>query len=57
MTALAIVPVLILPLMFVLQELEHWALNVPKRSHSENGRRHDCGAPRAVSARHQRDAA
>jgi len=54
MTALVMVPVLILPLMFVLQELEHWALSVPKGSRRERGRRRErAAAPRAASTRHQ----
>lgn len=58
MTALAIVPVLILPLLFLLQELEQWALRVPKGSPRENVRQSEGAAvPRAASARHRGKAA
>ena len=31
MTALTVVPVLVLPLLVVLQKLEHWAIDAPTR--------------------------
>ena len=39
MMALAFVPFLVLPLLFVLQELEQWALRVPEESPGERNRR------------------
>lgn len=57
MIACIVVPVLVLPLLFVLQELERWALGVPTGSHRERGRQHeDDVVPRAARVRHPRSA-
>jgi hypothetical protein len=54
---LVVVPVLLLALLFVLQELEQWALKVPKPSLSEKGQQESDGqVPRTPRIPHPRSA-
>jgi ABC-type bacteriocin/lantibiotic exporter with double-glycine peptidase domain len=49
--ALAFVPVLVLPLLLVLQELERWALQVPEESARKQSHRLESGMGPRTSVR------